>query len=198
MDRTEIPSSGPDLPGPSEGGGTDRHGPPGAGGSQSKLSPVLFWVLVAAVLFRVVTTVTDKDRKGSGEGLVHWQPHEGAPALAARAGKPILYDFTAAWCVPCHRLDTEAWGDDTVAEKVNAGFIPARVVDRQREDGKNTASIQELQRRYGIQAFPTLVITDANGREIARSEGFRDKDNITRFLSESHPAPAAAVSGTGN
>ena len=167
-------------------------------GSQSKLSPILFWVLVAAVLFRVVTTVTDKDRKGAGEGLVHWERHESVPALAARAGKPILYDFTAAWCVPCHRLDKEAWGDDGIAGKVNSGFIPARVVDRQSEDGRNTPQIQDLQRRYGIQAFPTLVIADPSGREIARSEGFRDKDSVIRFLDESRSAPAAAASGPGN
>jgi thiol:disulfide interchange protein len=185
MDKTEQPS-GPDL-----------RSPQGGGGSQSKLSPILFWVLLAAVLFRVVTTVTDKDKKGAGEGLVHWQQHESAPALAARAQKPILYDFTAAWCVPCHRLDKEAWGDDRIAGKVNAGFIPARVVDRQREDGKNAPSIQELQRRYGIQAFPTLVIADPSGREIARSEGFRDKDSLIKFLDLGPAAPAAAVSGPG-
>lgn len=167
-------------------------------GSQSKLSPILFWVLIAAVLFRIVTTVTDKDKKGAGEGLVHWQQHETAPALAARAGKPILYDFTAAWCVPCHHLDEEAWGDDGIAGKVNDGFIAARVVDRQREDGKNAASIQELQSRYGIQAFPTLVIADREGREIARSEGFRDKASIAQFLDQYRSAPAPAVSSPRN
>lgn len=162
-------------------------------GSQSKLSPILFWALVAAVVFRLVTTVTDKDKKEAGAGLVRWEPHESAQAAAARAGKPVLYDFTAGWCVPCHRLDKEAWGDDGIADKVNAGFVAARVVDRQREDGKNSASIQELQKRYGIQAFPTLVIADPSGREIARSEGFRDKDSVIKFLDGSRSAPPAAV-----
>jgi thioredoxin 1 len=168
--------------------------PPIVGGSQSKLSPILFWLLLAAVLFRVVTTVTDKDKKGTGEGLVHWQQHDSAQSLAAREGKPILYDFTAAWCVPCHQLDREAWGDDAIAGKVNTGFIPARVVDRQREDGSNPKSIQELQARYNIEAFPTLVIADPSGREIARSEGFRGKDNLIKFLDEGRSAsPAAAT-----
>lgn len=164
--------------------------------SQSRLSPVLFWALLAALVLRVVTGVMD--RGADAVGLVHWQPRETAAALAKASGKPILYDFTAAWCVPCHRLDKEAWGDDGIAGKVNAGFIPARVVDRQREDGKNAAPIQELQRRYGIQAFPTLVIADPSGREIARSEGFRDKDSVLKFLDQSRSAPAAAVSGPGN
>lgn len=180
MDKTDSNVAGPGL-----------RSPKGTGGSQSKLSPVLFWVLVAAILFRIVTRVTDKDRKEAGVGLVHWQQHESAPALAARAGKPILYDFTAAWCVPCHRLDKEAWGDDAIAEKVNSGFVAARVVDRQREDGKNPPGVSQLQRRYGIQAFPTLIVSDASGREIARSEGFRDRSVIARFLDESRPARPA-------
>ena len=183
MDKTEkVPPSGLDL-----------HSPKGGGGSQSRLSPILFWVLLAAILFRIVTTVTDKDKKAGGEGLVHWEQHENAPALAARAGKPILYDFTAAWCAPCHKLDKEAWGDDGIAGKVNSGFIPARVVDRQSEDGRNTPQIQDLQRRYGIQAFPTLIIADASGREIARYQGFRDKDSVIKFLDDARFAPPGKV-----
>lgn len=188
MDRTDAePPSGPGPPSPGAGGG-----------SQSRLSPILFWVLLAAVLFRLVTTVTDKDRKETGPGLVRWQSHEGALAAAGKTGKSVLYDFTAAWCVPCHRLDQEAWSDDAIAEKVNAGFVAARVVDRQREDGKNTPAVQELHRRYNIQAFPTLLVTDASGREIGRSEGFRSREAVTRFLDESRSAPPAAASAPGN
>jgi hypothetical protein len=118
----------------------------------------------------------------------HCVSHDSSPALTARGSNPVLYDFTSAWCVPYHQLDKEAWGDDGIAGKVNAGFIPARVVDRQREDGSNTASIQDLQTRFRIEAFPPLVIADPSGREIARSEGFRGKDSLVKFLDENASA----------
>ena len=86
---------------------------------------------------------------------------------------------------PCHRLDTEGWGDARVASLVNDSYLPARVVDREREDGKNPAAIEELQRRYSVRAFPTLVVADADGREIAKFEGYGGKEKLVRFLEES-------------
>jgi len=182
MDRTEAAPQGPDL-----------HSPKGGGGSQSKLSPVLFWIVLAALVFRLVTVATDRSKKDQAGGLIQWQPHETALAASGRTGKPVLYDFTAAWCAPCHRLDKEAWGDGAIATTVNQGFVPARIVDRQEEDGHNSPAIDELQKRYKVVAFPTLVIADSTGREIARSEGFQGVDAVNRFLREGRGAAGAAV-----
>ena len=157
-------------------------------GPQSKIPPILFWIVVAAIVLRIVTAALDRGKKDEGAGLVRWQPHEKAAAASRSAGKPVLYDFTAAWCPPCHRLDTEGWGDSRVASLVNDSYLPARIVDREREEGKNPASIAELQRRYSVTAFPTLVVADPDGRQIAKSEGYGGKENLIRFLEESRGA----------
>jgi thiol:disulfide interchange protein DsbD len=156
-------------------------------GSQSKLPRILFWFFAAALVFRIVTVVVGREKKeeSSAAGLVAWRSHEKAAAAARSEGKPVLYDFTAAWCQPCHRLDTEGWEDSGVASLVNGSYLPARVVDREREDGRNPAAIQELQRRYSVRAFPTLVVADADGREIAKFEGYGGKEKLVRFLQES-------------
>jgi hypothetical protein len=158
-------------------------------GSQSKIPPILFWLVVAAIVLRIVTASVDRGKKDEGSGLVRWRPRERVAAAARSQGKPVLYDFTAAWCPPCHRLDNEGWGDSRVASLVNDSYLPVRIVDREREEGKNPAPIADLQRRYSVAAFPTLVVAGPDGREIAKVEGYRGKENLIRFLEESRKKP---------
>jgi len=156
--------------------------------SQSRLSPVLLWILLAVALFRIVTGVMDK---GPTEGgLIRWEPREKARTLSQAAGRPILYDFTAAWCGPCKLLDRD-WNDAAVAEKVNRSFVPARVVDRVREDGHNAPDVAEMVRRFEISGFPTLVAATADGTMIAKLEGYRGRAALLEFL-EQASKPAAA------
>jgi thiol-disulfide isomerase/thioredoxin len=162
--------------------------PPGTAApprSQSKISPVLLWLLLAAALLRVVTAVTSKGDVGSGAGLVRWKSTAEAAQAARQSGKPILYDFTAEWCGPCRALDADGWADGRVAAYVNDSFEPARVMDRMREEGRNPPGVDELQRKYGVNAFPTLVVAAPDGREIAITQGYGGKQKLMAFLSES-------------
>jgi thiol-disulfide isomerase/thioredoxin len=167
-------------------------GPAAPARSQSKISPVLLWVLLAAALFRIVTAVTSKGDAGSGAGLVRWMIAPEASQVARASGKPILYDFTAEWCGPCRALDSDGWADPKIAAFVNESFVPARVTDRMREEGKNPAWMDELQRKYRVSAFPTLVVAAPDGREIAVAQGYGGKQKLLEFLAGSRgKAPGA-------
>ena len=152
-------------------------------GLLSKLPEILLGLLLAAILSGIVLGFLGRSRKGEGTvGLISFQRPENAVSAARDAGRPILYDFTAAWCGPCHRLDSEGWSDAQVAALVNRSYLAARVIDREREDGKNSPAIAELERRYSVNAFPTLVVAAADGRLIARLQGYAGREQLLRFL----------------
>jgi len=123
---------------------------------QTRVPAALFVAVAVALAIRIATGILSPGRT-EAVGLISWQPRERAALLARASRKPVLYDFTAAWCGPCKMLDKD-WEDSTVAARVNASFVPARVIDRMREDGRNAPDVDELLRRYEVSGFPTLVV----------------------------------------
>jgi len=150
--------------------------------SQSRLSPILWIVLAAALVFRVVTALMDRGA-GEGPGLVAWQPREKAVALAQASRKPILYEFSAEWCGPCKLLERD-FADSAVAAKINGGYVPTHIVDRIREEGRNPADIEELQRRFEISGFPAIVAVAPDGRLLGKQEGYAGRARLMRFLED--------------
>ena len=115
-------------------------------------------------------------------GRIDWLSPEAGIARAQQTGKPIVFDFTAEWCGPCHVLDAQVFADAELAARINKEFVAIRITDRQREEGKNSPQVAELQRRYSVRGFPTVVFADANGVEQARMEGFRGRAEFERLL----------------
>jgi thiol:disulfide interchange protein len=117
---------------------------------------------------------------------------------AARASRrPILYNFTADWCGPCKRLERDVFADARSARWLGEQFVPVRVLDREREEGRNPDDVEQLQLRFGVQAFPTLVVVGADGAVLARLEGYAGGPReVSRQLGEAaHKAALPAPRG---
>ena len=141
---------------------------------------VLFAAALALIAARVTSHFVGK-KPPKGE-LVRWISAAELSTVAPTSNKPILFDFTADWCAPCHLLDEQVFRDPAIARVINERFLAVRVVDRLREEGKNTATVADLQRRYSPRGFPTVVFTDPAGNQLERMEGFSGREEFRRIM----------------
>ena len=160
---------------PVEGGG------PLSGSTRAR--PTALLVAAAVLLIARVATGIYEERHPPGlPDLVSWQPIAGAEARAREAGKPVLYDFTAEWCVPCQVMQREVFGDPVVAREIDLAFVPVRVLDRMREEGRNDPAVDALQRRFRVSSFPTLVVVPHGGGDPVVMVGYQGKGSLIQRL----------------
>ena len=108
-------------------------------------------------------------------------------AAAAAAGRPVMLDFYADWCVSCKEMEHYTFPDPSVRAALgDAVLLQADVTANDDED-------QALLQRFGILGPPTIVFFDAGGRERPeyRVVGFKKADEFRGLV-----ASAFGRSGT--
>lgn len=114
--------------------------------------------------------------------LVDWIDSKQAIEKSRKLDKPILYYFTAQWCPPCRTLKQQVFADKQLAKEINQLFVPVQVTDRTREDGANSLEVDHLQKKYKVDAFPTLIVVKAGRSDIRAEKGFKDKQAAKEFI----------------
>jgi thiol:disulfide interchange protein DsbD len=107
---------------------------------------------------------------------VEWFPYsEENIAEAVRAGRPVLIDFWADWCIACKELDKKTFSEPEVIE-ASKSFVMLKVDSTSARDLQAKAVCQ----KYRVKGFPTLVFLAADGKEVEdlRVTGFEPKKDF--------------------
>ncbi len=99
-------------------------------------------------------------------------------ALLASAGRPVMLDFYADWCVSCIEMEKFTFSDPDVARQMS-GFLLL-----QADVTKNTPEDRALLKRFSLFGPPGIIFFDAGGSELddARVVGFKNAASFGAIL----------------
>ena len=109
--------------------------------------------------WREMIDETDATSLAVSSGGIDWQPWSPeAVAQARAAGKPVLVDFTASWCVTCNAIVKPALENNSVSAKLKEINAAALLADYTRTPPQITAEIS----KYGGAGVPLVLVYPKN------------------------------------
>ena len=101
-------------------------------------------------------------------------------ARIAQAGKPVMLDFYADWCVSCKEMERYTFTDERVRKRLGDLLL------LQADVTANSPEHAALLKRFRLFGPPGIVFFDGNGREIQglRVIGFQPADKFVAVLDE--------------
>ena len=137
-----------------------------ASGGKDPLRPLAHWsgVVAAPVALPVFLRIDDL------AGL--------DAALRAAAGRPVMLDFYADWCISCKEMERFTFSNPQVAARL-AGAVLLKADVTANSDGHRA-----LLRRFKLFGPPGTLFFDRNGQEVsaARVIGFQGADRLQQSL----------------
>ncbi len=111
-------------------------------------------LILIAILFLSSATIAD--------ATMQWYEYEEGMVAAGTMEKPVILDFYADWCGPCVAMEEGTYPDPRVISEL-ADFVAIKVDTQKRID---------IETKYGIAYYPTVVFLDRKGKEVSRHIGY--------------------------
>ncbi len=95
-------------------------------------------------------------------------------AQAKLAGKPIMIDFWASWCVYCKKLDKLVWKNPAVAAE-SLRFVTIKIDATVADD----AEMEKIKEDFEVPGLPRVIFIDSRGEVLlGQSVGFLKADQM--------------------
>lgn len=123
------------------------------------------------LIIPIISVLTAPLSFGAGDS---WMTNfEAAKKKAADENKSLLIDFTGSdWCGWCIKLNEEVFQHEAFDKGVADTFVLVELdypQDRSKLTEETIKQNAELQELYQIQGFPTILLTDAEGKPFAQT-----------------------------
>ena len=99
------------------------------------------------------------------------------PLPGSTEKKPIMIDFYTDWCKWCDTLDVKTYSDAQVSEFIAKNVVPYKI-DAEKGEGVDPA------KKYGVKAYPTVLLIKSDGEEIDRLLGDMPPDKFLQTLGD--------------
>ena len=119
----------------------------------------------------------------ASEGWITDYP--GALKTAKEQNKQVLLLFTGSdWCPPCMYMERNVFSSEQFTKLADKEFV--RVMLDFPRNKKQSASLEAdneaLAQKFSIKGFPTVIVVDASGKEIARHVGSCSLTKLIEWL----------------
>ena len=140
----------------------------------------LFLIIIISLVFLFALIIKNKGIGSSvsskGEFSANWLTDLSlVRAKAKEEGKPILMDFTGSdWCGWCIKLKNEVFSQPAFINYANENLVLMTVdfPSRKQQEKSLIEQNNTLMDTYSIDVFPTIILSDADGKVIGQM-GYR-------------------------
>ncbi|MDX2080930.1 MAG: thioredoxin family protein [Terrimicrobiaceae bacterium] len=102
--------------------------------------------------------------------------YKAALEQAAEKNKPVLLEFTGSdWCPPCKKLSADVFSKPEFQKfaQENLVLVELDFPNNKPQSDALKKQNQMLAQKFGVEGYPTVVLLNSKGKEVAREVGYQ-------------------------